>query len=99
MFTVNQGNPITINCSASGIPAPVISWFRVGQNESTVINETSSQVNTDYQLPGERGTASLVTSLLTFSSAQDMDSGQYQCLANNSAGNATRGFELIVQSE
>ncbi len=96
---VNEENLILINCSASGIPAPVISWFKVGQNGSAAINKSSSQVNNEYQLPEDRGTASLVTSQLTFPSAQDMDSGRYQCQSENSVGNATRQFELLVQSK
>ncbi len=98
-FTVNEENLILMNCSASGIPAPIIKWLKVVQNRFTVINESSSQVNNEYQLSEDRGTASLVTSQLTFSSAQDMDSGQYQCQAENSVGNTTRRFELVVRSK
>ncbi len=104
-YTVNEDDPVTFNCSASGIPAPRISWFRVYRNESaTNINDTrfsisQSQVDDNYELPDGRGTGFLVTSQLAISITQDEDSGQYQCLAENDVGNTTREFELVVQSK
>ena len=104
-FTVNEDNSVTLNCSASGIPAPTISWFRVDQNGSaTSITDarfsiSPSQVNDSYKLSDSRGTGFLVTSRLTVSTTQDADSGQYQCQAENDVGNTTREFELVVQSK
>ncbi len=101
-YTVNEDDSVTFNCSASGIPAPSINWFRNGS--ATSINDTrfsisQSQVNDNYKLPDSRGTGFLVTSQLTVSTTQDEDSGQYQCWAENDVGNTTREFELIVQSK
>ncbi len=104
-FTVNEENPVTFNCSASGIPAPTISWFRVDQSGSTTsitdarFSISPSQVDNNYELSDSRGTGFLVTSQLTVSTTQDEDSGQYQCQAENDVGNITREFELIVQSK
>ena len=104
-YIVNETNTITFECSASGIPAPTISWFRVNQTMSTMlVNSTRSliapsQVNPTYELPDGRGTASLVTSTLTIPATQDEDSGQYACQAVNDFGNETRQFELIVQGK
>ena len=103
IYTVNKTNPVTFECSASGVPAPTISWFRVNQTMSTLLaNGTQSlisppQVDNTYELPGGRGTAFLVTSTLTIPAAQDEDSGQYACQAVNDFGNETRQLELIVQ--
>ena len=104
-YTSNETNPISLECSASGIPAPTISWFRVNQPRSTLLtNGTQSlisppQVDNTYELPGGRGTAFLVTSTLTIPATQDEDSGQYACQAVNEFGNETREFELIVQGK
>ena len=104
-YTVNETNPVMFECSASGIPAPTISWFRINQTVSTPLvltNGTRSlisppQVDNTYELPGGRGTASLVTSTLTIPATQDEDSGQYACQALNDFGNETRELELIVR--
>ncbi len=101
-YTVNESDSVTFNCSASGIPAPRISWFRNGS--ATSINDTrfsisQSQVDDNYELSDGRGTGFLVTSQLTVSTTQDEDSGQYQCRAENDVGNTTREFELVVQSK
>ncbi len=102
---MNEENPVTFSCSASGIPAPTISWFRVDQSGSaTTITDarfsiSPSQVDDNYELSDSRGTGFLVTSRLTVSTIQDEDSGQYQCQAENDVGNITREFELIVQSK
>ena len=92
-------------CSASGIPAPTISWFRINGNVSTVLVENTKyliampQVDDAYALPNGRGTAFLVTSTLTIPVTQDEDSGQYACQAVNDFGNETRAFDLVVQGK
>ncbi len=104
-YTVNEGDPVTFNCSASGIPAPTISWLRVSQDGSaTNINDirfliSQSQVDGNYELSGGRGTSFLVTSQLAISTTQDEDSDQYRCLTENDVRNTTREFELVVQSK
>ena len=104
-YTVNETSPVTIVCSASGIPAPKISWFRINNTQSTKLKNdswskiTPSQVNRTYELPGGRGTAFLVTSTLTIPDTQDEDSGQYACQAVNEIGNETIEFELVVQGK
>ena len=102
-YIANKTDSIIFECSASGIPVPIISWFWVDQAMSIMLlNGTRSliappQVNSTYELPGGRGTAFLVTSTLTIPATQDEDSGQYACQAVNDFGNETREFELIVQ--
>ena len=56
-YIANEVNSIIFECSASGIPAPTISWFRIIQTMSTMlVNSTQSliaspQVNSTYKLP------------------------------------------------
>ena len=102
-YTVNETNPVIFECSASGIPASTINWFRVNQTVSTMLTNgirsliSPPQVDYIYELPGGRGTTFLVTFTLTIPATQDEDSGQYACQAVNDFGNETREFELIVQ--
>ena len=104
-YIANETDTIIFECSASGIPAPIISWFRINQTMSTMLtNGTRSliappQVNSAYELSGGRGTASLVTSTLTIPVTRDEDSGQYACQAGNDFRNESREFELIVQGK
>ena len=106
VYTVNETNPVIFECSASSIPAPTISWFRVNQTVSTMLNNGTRSlispphlVNNTYELPGVRGNAFLVTSTLTIPATQDEDSGQYACQAVNELGIETREFELTVQGK
>ena len=105
IHTVNETEQAVMKCSASGIPAPTISWFGTLLSASYMLVSstqyllTMCQVEEDYTLPGGRGTAFLVTSTLTIPVTQDEDSGQYACQAVNDFGNETREFELIVQGK
>ena len=102
-YIANETDTVIFECSASGIPAPTITWFRVDQTIFTMLTDGAQslipppQVNETYELPGGRGTAFLVTSTLTIPVTQDEDSGQYACQALNDFGNETRAFDLIVQ--
>ena len=105
IYIANETNSILFECSASGIPAPTISWFRISQNTSAILTNgprsliPSPQVDSTYELADGRGTAVLVTSTLTIPVTQDEDSGQYTCQAVNNFGNETREFGLIVQGK
>ena len=99
---------MTFVCSASGIPAPTITWFSlVGNMPFNVLNKdvdirvsmSDVLINENYEPLDGRGTVFLVTSQLTLSGNNDSDSGTYSCQAENEFGNATREFELIVQGK
>ena len=108
IYTIDEGLTVTFECSASGIPAPTITWFRLVGNMSTELNKDIDNrvsisdpptVDDSYEPPDGRGTVFLVTSQLTLSQSNDNDSGMYSCQAGNEFGNATREFELIVQGK
>ena len=94
-------------CSASGIPAPTITWFSLVGNIPSVLNKDVDSrvsmsdllIDENYEPLDGRGTVFLVTSRLTRSRSNDSDSGTYSCQAENEFGNAMRQFELIVQGE
>ena len=98
---------MTFVCSASGIPAPTITWFRLVGNMPNELNKVVDRrvsisdllINENYEPPDGRGTVFMVTSRLTRSGSYDSDSGTYSCQAENEFGNAMREFELIVQGE
>ena len=106
-YTIDEGLSVTFVCSASGIPALTITWFRLVGNMPFVLNkDVDIRVSTsdlmimgNYEPLDGRGTVFLVTSQLTLSGSNDSDSGTYSCQAENEFGNATRRFELIVQGK
>ncbi|XP_068096243.1 hemicentin-1 isoform X2 [Hyperolius riggenbachi] len=72
--------PAALECSATGVPYPRISWRRNGaflheDNERYAVVESGS---------------------LYFPSADIADSGQYICLATNAAGSSQKQVELLV---
>ena len=75
---------------AYGDPSPSISWNR----EDTVLNN-ESRVTTYEELVTEVG-VTFVQSNLELCSAEEADAGQYSCFAENTLGNDTASFVLIV---
>ena len=81
--TVTEGNNITLSCNASGDPEPTISWFRGG----SVLTSDDSRIFLGAD-----------SKQLTITSIKRNNTGEYRCVANNSAGNATSdAAKLIVQ--
>ena len=103
IFYTNEFTPAVFQCTATGIPALEISWYRNGTvlNNSTdarvTLNEASvSMVATDG------GDVYQVNRMLTLDNAMDSDSGDYTCVADN--GNAvqpsvSQEFELFVKGK
>ena len=77
---VNQTNPVTFVCTATGIPAPTIQWYRGsmllnGTNSRITVNDTASSMPV--------GDVASVGSSLTIDSTLGSDSGTYRCVATN----------------
>ncbi|KAF4524856.1 hypothetical protein B566_EDAN017045 [Ephemera danica] len=78
-FTTNRslirklGDPLTMECRALGIPVPKLHWLLP---DGTVLNSTSNSVRVRLRNPGT----------LIFYHLKATDSGQYACVAENSAG-------------
>ena len=87
-------------CSATGVPAPAIRWFRSQNGETLELLLTDPNINISdpvQVLSNEQGSAFVVNSSLTLLEASDSNNGLYVCVAINVAGNDTGVFQLIVQ--
>ena len=87
-------------CTATGIPAPEISWYRTGTvlNSSTDARVTLSEASVSMVA----GSVYEVDSALTLDTATDSDSGIYTCQADdvNAVQPSVSGeFELLVRGK
>ena len=103
-ITVDQFSAAMFDCSAVGIPVPVITWLRVYENGTTkeLTVDMNSHVNlsvpeeSQYDLQGH-GFVTQVNRTLTLARSLDGDSGTYRCVASNAAGSDMQDFQLVVQ--
>ena len=101
-YTVNEGNSVTFECIATGIPAPEITWRRNGMafNSSDSRVTIGNMPNTmEVMRDSDNETVFEVTQTLTLNTTMDSDSGMYECVAMSDVGEDSGFFELIVQSE
>ena len=103
-YTVNEGNSVIFECTATGIPAPEITWLRNGvelnsiSDNRVMLGNVSNPVGFVRMDDGE--VLSQVTRSLTLTDTMDSDSAAtYTCVASNAAmpGVDMMNFELIVQ--
>ena len=81
-------NSVTLSCSATGIPLPNFTWSKAG---------TGFLVNgSDYTIRRVIDSSTRVTSELTVVAAEQQDTGQYSCTADNGAGTDFATFYLQV---
>ncbi|XP_017276034.1 hemicentin-1 isoform X1 [Kryptolebias marmoratus] len=73
-------NPVALNCEASGIPLPAVSWLK----DSQPVKTTSSV----RILSGGRS--------LRLLHAAVEDAGRYTCVVSNSAGEERKNFDLDI---
>ena len=100
---MNETDPVTFTCSATGIPPPKITWVRNGapfDRSNTRVTLTDPTVPELYSTNG--GDVFLVSRNLTLDNTMDADTGTYTCVASNgNAMNQTdmQNFQLIVKGE
>ncbi|KAG7477685.1 hypothetical protein MATL_G00072180 [Megalops atlanticus] len=82
IVVVRMGDPINLECQATGEPRPSVSWHRENNAHKTVLN---SPLLMD---------SNAVMQVLV---ARPEDSGTYTCVAQNSEGSAEAKVEVIVQ--
>ena len=79
-LTKHKGQNVSFNCTADGIPQPVIAWRKNGQLllNTSRITILSSQESNDFHtsyIP--------VTSVITINDLRGNDNGSYSCGAHN----------------
>ena len=95
-YTVNDSEPVTFECTATGIPAPGIE-FNLSTIASRVqVGASSSPIELPRVSDGEM--VYQVNRTAVIASTVDSDSGVYECIATNDIpGMNSVQFELIVQ--
>ena len=94
-YTTNETENISIICSSTGIPSPILAWYR---NETVLTNETErvTIIDSSQQLSSllYEATQTLIITGLT-----DTDTNAYSCQAANEAGMDTITVALTVNCE
>ena len=99
-YIVNQFQPVTFECIATGIPAPYINWYRNGIRLNAASDSRISLSDPVMTPPATSNDVYEVSRTLTFNYTRDNDTGTYTCVAGNENArmpNATRNFELFVR--
>ena len=98
-YTVNEENPISFECSATGIPSPMITWYR---NGTLISEDTDSRISINESIPVQLDSSLLylLNETLTINSTTDTDTDLYSCTADtDDVGRDSAEFELIVNCE
>ncbi|KAJ8260293.1 hypothetical protein GJAV_G00179310 [Gymnothorax javanicus] len=82
VVVVKVGEPINLECKATGEPRPSVSWHRIDATHRTVMKSP---------VPMESNAVMQVLA------ARPEDSGTYSCSAQNSEGSAEMRVEVMVQ--
>ena len=100
-YTVNETDPVTFTCLATGIQPPNITWMRNGVvlDESVDSRISLSNPSDPETISTAGGNISSVSRSLILSNTRDNDSDTYTCVASNAAANVTQDFDLVVQGE
>ena len=100
-YTVNSSDPVTFQCTASGIPPPLITFY---DSYGPLSSDVDPRVILSDPITGSvtigQQTVSTTSRNLIINSTRDGDSGNYICEASNQ-GAATlysnRTFQLVIQ--
>ncbi|XP_057709398.1 matrix-remodeling-associated protein 5-like isoform X2 [Corythoichthys intestinalis] len=84
--TIHQGGEVHLECQASGVPTPLLSWVLPNRSVLTSMTNSSNRITMD-----QNGTLHISSTLLT-------DRGSYRCVASNPAGAASASVRLHVTS-
>lgn len=92
--TAITGDSLTLQCDATGFPAPTISWYKGGDQ---VVEDSRITIATNST--GAGGPVA-VTSTFTITGVQLQDEGDYTCQAENSVtAVSTLILEVTVAGE
>ena len=99
-YTVDERNSVIFECTATGIPAPEITWLKDGVELNSTSDPRITFGAASDPMAVSRDDAETVlkvTRNLTLANTVDEDSGSYVCMAANVAGKCNDTFEVIVQ--
>ncbi|XP_077474016.1 matrix-remodeling-associated protein 5-like isoform X1 [Stigmatopora argus] len=84
--TIHQGGKVHLECQASGVPTPLLSWVLPDRTVLTSTANSSNRITVE-----QNGT-------LHIASTVPSDRGSYRCVASNSAGAASASVRLHVMA-
>ena len=82
--TVNYGAEISLQCAATGIPTPQITWLR--NSQQLKFDDNRRSIDMDNVTQRLNGRPVDVISNLMIKNITDADDGVYKCNASNSQG-------------
>ena len=92
-----SGQNATVKCMAAGDPEPIISWSR-GDDGEHILAPPRALISVRQGTVGDDGEPRIVSVLTLLSVSQSRDSGDYSCMAENTAGRAEMTFKLMVDN-
>ena len=104
IYTINEFQPATFECNATGIPAPYINWYRNGDllNEAFDSRISLSELTVSGPVNPIATDLFTVCRTLTFNYTRDSDTDTYTCVAGNGNArmpNVTQNFELFIRGK
>lgn len=85
------GVNVSLQCTASGIPLPIITWLKNGQ-----LVQADSRVSILAEVTNDTPNEKIIVSSLVFQDLQLSDAAGYQCKANNTG---VDNVDFTVRSE
>ena len=84
ILVVNQTNSATFVCTATGLPTPLVQWYR----GDLLLNGTGMNINSrvelnDTMMDGSLGQISTLKSMITITDTIGGDSDTYSCVSSN----------------
>ena len=90
---------VTFMCTATGVPSPTISWFRIEDGNQTNLTLDSRVAVSPMSTQNPTTLIFEVVQSLTLSDTMGSDTGNYSCQAVNAAGQITVPFQLAISGE
>ena len=87
------GQELTVMCTIDALPAPVMSIGRVGGSGETSLTEDRVKMATQMPQDNAEGKFAVV---MTISDLKMEDAGSYFCKGNNTHGDETQDFQIVV---
>ena len=84
--TKNKGQYVSFNCTADGVPQPVIVWRKNGQ---FLLNTSRITIVSSQESNGFRTIYIPTTSVITIKDLRGNDNGSYSCRADNTVKTET----------